>query len=95
MHMVRNMPRNCVVFLLPRRLIRATVLVRKAKGKPRNSEANLCGLLYSTIIKTSFQPYAFYNKRLQNVFFHRPTRPIHGNVSLKCSPALHWRTKAG
>ena len=48
------MPRNCLVFLLPRRLTWSaiygsqifdshkwpTVLVRKVKGKPRNFEAN-------------------------------------------------------
>ena len=62
-----SITRNCVVFLLPRRLTRSaiygsqifdshkwpTVLVRKVKGKPRNFEANLCGSLYSTF-KTSF-----------------------------------------
>ena len=56
------MPRNCVVFLLPRRQTRSaiygsqnfdshkwpTVLVRKVKRKPRNFKANVCGLLYST-----------------------------------------------
>ena len=61
------MPRNCMVFLLPRRLTQSaiygsqnfdshkwpTVLVRTVKGKPRNFEANLCGLLYSTF-KLSF-----------------------------------------
>ena len=46
---------------------RVLLLVRKVKGKPRNFEANLCGLLYSTF-KTSFQPYALYNKRLQTPF---------------------------
>ena len=40
---------------------------RKVKGKPRNFEAYLCGSLYSTS-KTSFQPYAFYNKWLQTLF---------------------------
>ena len=44
-----------------------TVLVRKAKGKPCNFEASLCGSLYSTYT-TSFQPYAFYNKQLQTLF---------------------------
>ena len=72
-----NMPRKCTVFLLTRRPTRSaiygsqildshkwpTVLVRAVKGKPRNFEANLCGSLYSTF-KTSFQPYAFYNKQL-------------------------------
>ena len=67
-----NMPRNCTVFLLPRRLTRsanygsqifdshvmADRLVRTVKGKPGNFEANVCGSLYSTF-KTSFQPYAF------------------------------------
>ena len=62
-----SITRNCVVFLLPRRQSRSsnygsqnfdsykwpTVLVRKAKGKPRNFEANVCGSLYSTF-KTSF-----------------------------------------
>ena len=76
-----NMPRKCTVFLLPRRLTRSaiyggqifyshkwpTVLVRRVKGKPRNFAANLCGSLYSTF-KTSFYPYAFYNKRLQTLF---------------------------
>ena len=50
-----------------------TVLVRKVKGKPRNFEANLCGSLYSTF-KTSFQPYAFYNKRLQTLFIDQLVR---------------------
>ena len=55
--------RNCVVFLLPRRLTRSvmygsqiifdshkwtTLLVRKVKGKPRDFEANVCVSLYST-----------------------------------------------
>ena len=81
------MPRNCTVFLLPRRLTRSaiygsqifdshkwpTVLVRTVKGKPRNFEANLCGSLYSTF-KTSFQPYAFYKKRLQTLFIDQLVR---------------------
>ena len=37
------------------------------KGKLCNFEAYLCGSLYSTF-KTSFQPYAFHNKRLQTLF---------------------------
>ena len=75
------MPRNCTVFLLPRRLARSAIygsqifdsqkwpnmLVRKVKGKPRNLEANVCGSLYSTF-KTSFQSYAFYDKLLQTLF---------------------------
>ena len=40
-----------------------TVLVDEVKGKPRNFEAYLCESLYSTF-KTSFQPCAFYSKRL-------------------------------
>ena len=70
-----------MVFLLPRRLKRSaiygsqifyshkwpTVLVRKLSGKPRNLEAFFCGSLYSTF-KTSFKPYAFYNKRIQTLF---------------------------
>ena len=44
------------------------MLVRTVKGKPRNFEANLCGSLYSTF-KISFQPNAFYKKRLQTLFF--------------------------
>ena len=61
------MPRNCIVFLIPRELTRhaillsqvfdfikwLTVLVCKVKGKPHNFEAYLCGSLYSTF-KTSF-----------------------------------------
>ena len=76
-----NMPRNCMVFLLPRRQTRSaiygsqifdshkwpTVLVRKVKGKTHNFKANLCELLYSAF-KISFQPYAFNNKRLQTHF---------------------------
>ena len=89
-----NMPRNCTVFFLPRRLTRSaiygsqifdshkwpTVLVRTVKGKPRNFEANLCGSLHSAF-QTSFQPYAFKKK---NGFkrFYRPTRPIQGKVFL-------------
>ena len=68
------MPQNCTVFLLPCRLTRSaiyhkwpTVLVHKVKGKPLNFEAYLCWSLYSTF-KTSFYPYAFYNKRLQTLF---------------------------
>ena len=67
-----NMPRNCTVFYLHRRLTRAaiyvsqifdshkwpTVIVHKVKGKPCNFEANLYGSLYFTF-KTTFQPYAF------------------------------------
>ena len=82
-----NMPRNCTVFLLPRRLTRSaiygsqivdshkwsTVLVRTVKGKPRNFEANLCGSLYSTF-ETSFQPYAFYKKLLQTLFIDQLVR---------------------
>ena len=82
-----NMPRNCTVFLLPRRLTRSTiygsqildsdkwptVLVRTVKGKPRNFEANLCGSLYSTF-RTSFQPYAFYKKWLQTLFIDQLVR---------------------
>ena len=62
-----NMPRNCVVFFLPRRLTRSaiygsqifdshkwpTVLVRNVTGKLCNFEANLYGSLYSTFT-TSF-----------------------------------------
>ena len=82
-----NMPLNCAVFLLPRRLTRSaiygsqlfdyhnwpTVLVRKVKGKPRNFKAMLCGSLCSTF-KTSFHPYAFHNKRLQMLFKHKLDR---------------------
>ena len=57
-----------------------TVFVDEVKRKPRNFEAYLCNSLYSTFT-TSFYPYAFYNKRLQNAF-QRPTRPIQGNVFL-------------
>ena len=49
------------------------VLVRTVKRKARNFEANLCGSLYSTF-KTSFQPYAFYNKRLQMLFIDQLVR---------------------
>ena len=79
-----NLPRTCVVFLLLCELTRSanygskkfdshhahkwpTVLVRKVTGKPRNFEANLCGSLYSTF-KSSFWPYAFYNKWSQTLF---------------------------
>ena len=44
-----------------------TVLVEEVKGKLCNFEECLCGTLYSTF-KTSFYPYAFYNKRLQTLF---------------------------
>ena len=50
-----------------------TMLVCKVKGKPRNFEANLCGSLYSTF-KTSFQPYAFYEKWLQTLFIDQLVR---------------------
>ena len=74
----KNMPRNCTVFFLPRRLTRSaiygsqilyshkwsTVFVRAVKGKPRNFEASLCGSLYSTFT-TSFYPNAFYKKKKQ------------------------------
>ena len=49
------------------------VLFRKVKGKPHNFEANLYGSLYSTF-KTSFQSYAFYNKRLQTLFIDQFVR---------------------
>ena len=52
---------------------RVTTVVRKAKGKLRNFEANLCGSLYSTF-KTSFQSYAFYNRRLQTFFIDQLVR---------------------
>ena len=45
----------------------------QSKGKPCNFEANLCGSLYSTF-KTSFQPYAFYNKQLQTLFIDQLVR---------------------
>ena len=38
----------------------------KKKGKPCNSEANVCGSLYSTFKSSFFN--AFYNKRLQTLF---------------------------
>ena len=76
-----NLLRNCVVFLLLCELKRwtiygcqkfdshkwLTVLVDEVKGKPCNFEACMCGSLYSTF-KTSFQPYAFDNKRLLMLF---------------------------
>jgi hypothetical protein len=64
------MPRNCTFFLLTQIFDShkwPTVLVRTVKGKPQNFEANLCRSLYFTFTK-SFQPYAFYNKRLQTLF---------------------------
>ena len=55
-----SITRNCVVFVLSRRQTRSansnkwlTVFVRKAKGKPRYFEENVCGSLYSTF-KASF-----------------------------------------
>ena len=89
-----NFPRNCVVFLLPRRLTQSaiygsqvfyshkwpTVLVRKVKGKPRNFKENLCGSLYSTF-KISFQS-CILQQTVTNAF-QRPTRSIQGNVFLK------------
>ena len=89
-----NLPRNFTVFVLRHEETRSaiygsqkfdshkwpTVLVDEVKGKPCNFEACLCGSLYSTFT-TSFYPYAFYNKRLQNAF-QRPTRLIQGNVFL-------------
>ena len=79
-----NMPQNCMIFLLPCRLTRLaiygsqifyshkwpTVLVRKAKGKPHNFEANSCGSLYSTF-KTSFQPYMHFITNGYKCFLHR------------------------
>ena len=78
-----SITRNCVGFLLPRRQIRSAIygsqifdphkwptvlyISLQSKRKPRNFEAYLCGSLYSTF-KTSFQPHAFYNKRLQTLF---------------------------
>ena len=76
-----SITRNYVVFLLPSRQTQSvfygsqvfdshkwpTGFVRKVKGKTCNFEANVCGSLYSTF-KTSFYPYAFYNKRLQTLF---------------------------
>ena len=79
-----NMPRHCTVFLLPRRLTpsaiycRPTVLVRTVRGKPRNFEANLRGLLYSTL-KHLCNHMHFIKKKVTNNFY-RPTRLIHHNV---------------
>ena len=82
-----NMPRNCVVFVLPRRQTRPaiygsqkfdshewlTMLVHDVKWKPCNFEWHLCGSLYSTF-KTSFKPYAFHNKRFQTLFIDQLVR---------------------
>ena len=43
------------------------MIVDEVKWKQCNFEACLCGSLYTTF-KTSFQPYAFYNKWLQMLF---------------------------
>ena len=75
------MPRNCTVFFLRREKntvghfmgVQKTVLVDDVKGKPRNFEAYLCRPLYSTFA-TSFQSYAFYNKRLQTLFIDQLVR---------------------
>ena len=81
------MTRNCVVFLLPRRLTRSaiygshifdshkwpTMLVRKVKGKPCNFEANYCGSLYSTLKHLS--NHAFYNKQSQALLKTNSTDP--------------------
>ena len=56
-----------------------TVLVCKVKGKSRNFEANVCESLYSTF-KSSFEPYAFYNKRFA---FQRPTTDPRQRVPLR------------
>ena len=40
-----------------------TVLVDEVQGKPCNSEACLCGALYSTFNTTYFYPYVFHIKR--------------------------------
>ena len=75
-----NLTRNCVVFPLLCELTRSaiygsqqldshkwpTVLVDKVKGKSCDFEACLCGSLYSTF-ETSFQSYAFQNKRLKKL----------------------------
>ena len=91
-----NMPRNCTVFLLLRRLTRSAIygsqifdfhkwltrFVLKVKGKPRNFKATLCGSLYSTF-KTSFQPYMHFitnDYKQKYALYNRPTRPIQGNM---------------
>ena len=69
------MPRNCVVFCLPRRLIRSSiyrwpiVLVRDVNRRPCNVEWYLCGSL--NIILTI---YAFHNKRFQALFIDQLVR---------------------
>ena len=78
-----SITRNCVVFLLPRRLTRSaiywskkfdshkwlTVLVDEVKGKLEilRRVFFLCGSLYYTFT-TSFYPHAFYNKWFQTLF---------------------------
>ena len=83
-----NVPRNCTVFLLPRRLTRSaiygsqifdshkwpTFLVHTVKGEPRNFKVNLCGSLYSTF-KTSSQPYAFYKNGYKRFLWTNSTDP--------------------
>ena len=80
-----NMPRNCTVFLLPRRLTRSaiygsqiftpingTMLVRKVKGNRAISMQFFVD--HCILLRTSFYPYAFYNKRLQTLFIDQIVR---------------------
>ena len=75
------MPRNSTVFLLTRRLTRSAIYGSQisdshmadrvsSQSKRKTTQFRgifMCGSLYYTF-KTSFQPYAFHNKRLQKLF---------------------------
>ena len=88
----RNMPRNCVVFLLLCELTWSaiyrskkfdsnkwpTVLVNKVKGKACNFEACLCGSLF--LLLKHLSTHAFYNERLQTLF-----KDQLGRSKAKCS----------
>ena len=74
---------SCTVFLLLCELKQSAILwsqtklrgiiILDVKGKPSKCKACLCGSLYSTF-KTSFKPFAFYNKWFKTLFIDQLAR---------------------
>ena len=67
------------------------MLLRDCKGKPCNFKACLCGSVYSTF-KTSFQPYAFYNKWFQTLFKDQLVQSkalVPFSITLLCSATFY------
>ena len=60
------------------------MLVLKVRGKPHNSDACLCGSLYSTL-KQSFEPYAFLRRNRYKRFSNTNLPDPRQRVSLKGS----------